>query len=107
MAKKTAKKTKAPKKQKQLKLPAEGMSRKAIPELDKAAESYREARDIRMEHTKVEKTAKVNLLNVAKKYGVKVYVYESEDGDELEVEYIEKTDEDVKVKKVKPESDGE
>lgn len=107
MAKKTEKKGASPKKRtkaKQLKLPAEGMSRKAIPEVDKAAERYRDARDIRMDHTKLEKAAKQSLLEVAKKHGVKVYVFEDEDGEELEVEYIEKTDENVKVRKVKPEA---
>ena len=93
-----------PKKAKQLKLPAEGMSRKANPEIDKAAERYRVARDTRMEHTKVEKAEKANLLEVAKKHGIEVYVYESEDGEEFTVEYTKKQDEDVKVRKVKPES---
>jgi len=96
-----AKATKA----KQLKLPAEGMARKTNPEIDAAAERYRVARDVRMEHTKAEKQAKANLLEVAKKHGITAYVYESEDGEEFEVEYLEKQDEDVKVRKVKPDTD--
>lgn len=94
-----------PKKAKQLKLPAEGMHRKTDPELDAAAEDYREKRDARMELTKTEKASKQTLLDLAKKKGIKVYIYESEDGEEYEVEYKEKTDENVKVKRVKAESD--
>lgn len=100
------KKAAAPKKAKQLKLPAEGMSRKSNPEIDDAAELYREARDARMEHTKTEKATKQSLLDVCKKHGVSVYIYESEDGEEYEIEYKEKTDENVKVKRVKAESDA-
>lgn len=113
MAKKTKKApaakpaTQKPSKAKQLKLPAEGMTRKSIPELDQAAEKYREERDTRMEHTKLEKAAKQSLLDVAKKHGVRVYVYESEDGEEYTVEYAAKTDENVKVKKVKAEGDSD
>jgi hypothetical protein len=111
MAKKTEKKgassKKPPQKAKQLKLPAEGMSRKRIPEVDDAAEAYRVARDERMAHTKVEKEKKAKLLETAKKHGIKVYVFEDEDGEELEVEYTAKTDENVTVRKVKAEADDE
>lgn len=102
----TSKKPAAPKKAKQLKLPAEGMSRKANPEIDAAAEEFRTARDVRMEHSKAEKAAKAKLLDVAKKHGIKLYIYESEDGEELEVEYTAKTDENVTVRKAK-DDDGE
>lgn len=95
------------KKPKQLKLPAEGMARKSIPEVEEAAEKYREARDTRMEHTKLEKAAKSVLQEVAKKHGVSVHLYESEDGEEYEVRYTAKTDEDIKVSKVKPPKDEE
>jgi hypothetical protein len=101
----TTAEAKPSKKGKQLKLPAEGMARKSDPEVDAAAERFRSARDTRMEHTKLEKAAKANLLEVAKAKGIKVYVYESEDGEEFSVEYTEKQDEDVKVKKVKPDED--
>ena len=98
---------KSTRKAKQLKHPAEGMSRKRNPDIDRAAEKYRAARDIRMEHTKLEKAAKLSLLETAKKHSVKLYLYESEDGEEFEVEYTEKTDENVSVKKVKADSDGD
>ena len=94
-----------PKKGKQLKLPAEGMARATNPEIDALAEAYREKRDARMALTKEEKAAKQSLLDVAKKHGITVYVYESEDGDEYEVKYKAKTDEEIKVKRVKAEPD--
>lgn len=107
MTKKGSKKTEvkktetdAPKKTKQLGLPAEGMARKRIPELDTAAEAFRAQRDKRMKEQKLEKEKKTELLRVAKKYDQKVYVYESEDGEEFGVEYEEETVENVKVKKI-------
>lgn len=110
-------KAKPAKKPQQMKLPAEGMSRKAVAEIDKAAENYREKRDVRMEHTKLEKAAKSVLIDVAKKHlaeaakndpkGIATYVYESEDGEEFEVRYIAKSAENVKVKKVTDEDDGD
>jgi hypothetical protein len=106
VTKKGSKKTKAandeaaPKKPKQLGLPAEGMQRKKIAEVDKAAEAYRAARDIRMKHTKTEKERKLALIEVAKKHGVKDYVYEDEDGEEFAVEYTADQKENVKVRKL-------
>ena len=96
---------KKPKGKKQLDIP--GTERKRIDELDTAAEAYRTARNTRQAQTKVEKAKKQELLAVARKHGVKVYVYESEDGEELEVEYTAETKENVKVKKLEDLDDGD
>lgn len=90
----------APKKAKQMPLPGEGMQRKRIAELDKAAEFYRAARNVRQEHTKKEKEAKTLLMACAKKHGVDVYVYEDEEGEEFEVEYSAEQKENIKVSKI-------
>lgn len=101
----------APKKAKpqQQKLPGEGFQRKGIKEIDDAAEAYRAARDVRMEHTKLEKAAKDRLLDVVKKHEAKVYIYESDDGEEMRVEYTAKAKENVRVRSAssEPDDDGE
>jgi hypothetical protein len=94
-----------PKGKKQLEIA--GTERKRIPELDEAAEAYRTARNTRQEKTKIEKAKKQELMAAARKHGVKVYVYESEDGEELELEYTAETKENVKVKKVEDLDDDE
>ncbi len=99
------KKTKTTTKPKQLKLEAEGMNRKGIDEVDKAAEAFRVARDKRMALTKVEKEKKTLLMAVVKKHGLTNYIYEDEDGEDEEVEYKAETAENVKVKKVKSKPD--
>lgn len=80
--KKTAANTNAKKAPKQGTLPADGMARKRIDELDAAAEAYRAARNKRQDHTKIEIEKAAVLLAVARKYGISVYVYEDEEGDE-------------------------
>lgn len=116
MTKKSSKKTTTkettdeaptPKKAKQLGLPAEGMQRKKIAEIDKAAEAFRAARDTRMSHTKKEKERKLALIEVVKKHGLKSYVYEDEDGEEFAVEYAADQKENVKVRKLEHDDDGE
>lgn len=78
MAKKT--KTKAPKKKaEQLKIDGTGRV-DAIPELDKAGEAYREARDARMELQEDESSAQEFLTNLLKKHGLTEYPYEGGDG---------------------------
>jgi hypothetical protein len=84
-----------------------GFERKRIEELDQAAEAYRTARNSRQEKTKVEKAKKQELMAVARKHGVKVYLYESEDGEELQLEYTAETKENVKVKKIEDVDDEE
>lgn len=84
-----------------------GFERERIAELDDAAEAYRVARNTRQAQTKVEKAKKQELMAVARKHGVKVYVYESEDGEELQVEYTAETKENVKVKKLEDITDEE
>lgn len=89
-----------PAKGQQLKLPAEGMTRKPIKEIDDAAEAYRLERNKRQEQSKKEKAKKTELMAVARKHGVQAYVYESEDGEEFTVEYSSATKENVKVTKI-------
>jgi hypothetical protein len=91
----------------QQKLPGEGFARKGIKEIDDAAEAYRTARDTRMEYTKAEKAAKDYLLGVVKKHEAKVYIYESEDGEEMRVEYTAKAKENVRVRSASSESDDD
>jgi hypothetical protein len=45
-------------------------------------------------------------MAIARKHGVKVYVYESEDGEELQLEYTAETKENVKVSKLE-DDDGD
>lgn len=97
---------KAPKKGAQLRIAGtERLDR--IPEIDKAAEAYREVRDTRMQYTKSEAQAKSHLMEVAKKHGVTAYVYDSEDGEEFKVEYTAKSKENVKVRSVKADDAGD
>lgn len=85
--------TKAPKKQKQLKIP--GTERKdRISAIEEADEAYREARDDRMELQEDEASAQETLTNVMRKHGAKRYKYEGSDGRMYEV-YLP---EDVKAK---------
>jgi hypothetical protein len=111
MTKKTKKpapasKTKAPpleaKKAKQLGL-GEGFDRKKIAEIEKAAEAYRAVRDKRMELGKAEREKKKLLVDVVQKNGVSKYIYEGDDGRELEVDLKSKTN--VTVRLVKDDDD--
>lgn len=85
----------------------DGFERPRIAELDKAAEGYRTARNERQAKTKVEKAKKQELMAVARKHGVKVYVYESDDGEELQLEYTAETKENVKVSKIEDTDEDE
>lgn len=85
----------------------DGFERPRIKEIDQAAEAYRTARNMRQEKTKVEKAKKQELMAVARKHGVKVYVYESDDGEELQLEYTAETKENVKVSKLEDSDDGD
>jgi len=70
-----------PKKQKPEQLKIEGTGRiDAIPELDKAGEAYREARDARMELQEDESAAQDFLTAMLKKHGLTEYPYEGTDG---------------------------
>lgn len=82
-----------------------GFERKKIDEIDKAAEVYRKARNTRQAQTKVEKAKKQELMAIARKHGVKVYIYESDDGEELQLEYTAETKENVKVSKIDVDED--
>lgn len=77
MAKKTSKKSKN--KPVQTKIP--GTERiNAIPEIEEAAEAYREARDQRMALGEEEAEALETLTDLLKKHDLSEYLYEGEDG---------------------------
>ncbi len=67
------------KKPEQLKIDGTGRT-DAIAELDKAGESYREARDARMELQEDESSAQELLTGLLKKHGLTEYAYEGADG---------------------------
>jgi hypothetical protein len=68
---------------KQLNIP--GTERKEIPEVEAAAEAYREVRDDRCELSKKEAQKKLELLAVMRANKIKIYRYPDENGEELEV----------------------
>jgi len=79
-------------------LQIKGTERKSVPEVEEAAEAYREVRDERMELTRKEKLKKFELLAVMKAHKIKKYKYDDDSGEELLVELSEK-EPDVSVKK--------
>lgn len=81
---------------KQLNIP--GTERKQVPEVEQAAESYREARDERCEMSRREKQKKLELLAVMKAHKVKRYKYDDENGEEILVSLDDK-EPDVKVQR--------
>lgn len=74
-----------------------GTERKQHPAVEEAANKYREARDVRMEHTKREKQAKLMLIAVMQAANVNKYKFDDAEGEELLVAIDEKID--VKVSK--------
>jgi hypothetical protein len=78
-------------------LPAEGMARKKIPAIEKAASKYRAIRDERMALTKEEVQARNNLVDAMTDNEVDVYKFDDAEGEELTVELDTTTK--VKVKK--------
>jgi hypothetical protein len=87
-----------PKKKKAEQLKIEGTGRKdAIPELDKAADEYREKRDARMDYQEEETAAQEFLTNLLKKHGRSEYAYEGDDGKLYRVSIAEAK---AKVKRV-------
>src|SRR5262245_14980556 len=78
-----------------------GVGQVNVPEIDRAAERYVEARDERMAMTPKEVEAKKKLLELMKKHQLRVYRF-----DDRIVEIVHK-DEAVKVKKAdEPEGEG-
>jgi hypothetical protein len=75
-----------------------GTEEPKIPEVEHAAESYREIRDERMELTESEITAKATLLAVMKKHNLKAY----KDKVAGYVVLVEAGEDNVKVKKLQP-----
>lgn len=74
-----------------------GTQRIEHPAVEEAANKYREARDVRMEHTKREKQAKLMLIAVMQAANVNKYKFDDAEGEELLVAIDEKID--VKVSK--------
>src|SRR5690242_5677404 len=70
---------KSPKKTEQLKIAGTGRT-DAIDEIDRAGETYREARDARMEYQEDELAAQEALTAALKKHGRTEYVYDGADG---------------------------
>jgi hypothetical protein len=75
-----------------------GTERKEVPEVETAAEAYREVRDERCELSKREKQKKLELLAVMKAHKVKKYKYDDENGEEILVSLDDK-EPDVSVKR--------
>lgn len=78
-------------------LPAEGMARKKIPAVEKAALKYRGIRDERMQLTKEEVEARNGLVAAMTEAEITVYKFDDAEGEELTVELDTTTK--VKVKK--------
>jgi hypothetical protein len=70
-------------KRKQMQIP--GTERKEVPEVEQAAEAYREVRDERAELSKREAQKKAELQAVMRAHKLKKYRYHDENGEELEV----------------------
>jgi len=87
------------KKQKQMTIP--GTERKEIPEIEAAAEAYREVRDERCELSKQERLKKLELLALMRAHKCTLYRYSDEEGEEHEVAASE--DPKVKLRKVETE----
>jgi hypothetical protein len=87
------------KKQKQMTIP--GTERKEIPEIEAAAEAYREVRDERAELSKQERLKKLELLALMRAHKCTLYRYSDEDGEEHEIAASE--DPKVKIRKVETE----
>ena len=83
-------------KKRQMQIP--GTERKSVPEVEQAAESYREVRDERCELSKREKQKKLELLAVMKAHKVKKYKYDDENGEEIMVS-LDDRDPEVNVKR--------
>jgi len=70
-------------KRKQMQIP--GTERKEVPEIETAAEAYREVRDERAALSKRESMKRMELLAIMRAHGVKLYRYLDNEGLELEV----------------------
>ncbi len=81
---------------KQMQIP--GTERKSVPEVEAAAEAYRDVRDERCELSKREKQKKLELLAVMKAHKVKKYKYDDEQGEEILVS-LDDRDPEVSVRK--------
>jgi len=101
----------APKAKGPKQLPIPGTERKTPPAIEKAVLKYREARDERMAHTKLEQAAYANLVKILEDNGVdlkkgETYEFKDEDGRAVRV-VAEIEPETVKVKVKTGKSDDE
>lgn len=77
-------------------LQIKGTERKEHPEVEEAADAYREARDDRMEHSKKEKQKKLELIAVMQAHKLKKYKFDDAFGEELLVAIEDKLDVSVR-----------
>jgi hypothetical protein len=77
-------------------LQIKGTERKQDPDVEAAADAYREAHDTRMSHTKVEKQKKLELIAVMQARKLKKYKFDDAEGEELEVAIEDKLDVSVR-----------
>jgi len=89
---------------KQDSLPAPGMERDSIPEIDEAALEYVAARDERMRRAVEEKKKYEALVGVLKRHNLEHYRFDTDDGVTMSVDKVA-VDVKVKVKKVKGDGD--
>lgn len=79
---------------KQMTIP--GTGRKQNADVENAADMYRDARDERMKHSKLEKQRKLELIAVMQANKIKRYKFDDSEGEELEVSIDEKVDVSVR-----------
>lgn len=81
-----------------------GTERPSIPAVEDAANSYRRARDERMEMTKLEVVRRDELIRIMRENGVTVYKFDGPDGEELTATLKEEVK--VKVSSQTPDEDA-
>lgn len=96
--------TAPPRAKTQQQLDGEGFEKASIAAIDKAADLYVEARDERMQLTKIEKDRKKDLQKLMHEHGQKEYHYEDHDGIPRVVELVSK-EETVKVRTERDEAE--
>lgn len=85
-------------------LPIPGTERKVHKDITKAAEAYVDARDERQRKSKTEKEKKTLLIAAMKKHELETYIDEDA---EIVVTYTADTKEQVKVRELDDDEDGE
>jgi hypothetical protein len=93
------------KRKKPVQLQVPGTERTEVPEIEEAAERYREARDERAEMSKTEARLKLELLSLMRAHKLTLYRYTDGEGEEREVAARE--DPKVKLRRVETDVDEE